>query len=97
MNKRRKFWQLLPTFLIGLPLFWAVQVLHAAPILLGLLLVPASFLAFLAGGWGKRGLPISISVMFAMSFSMAVPDHANSATNLTTSLYFTQGAMAYLV
>lgn len=95
--KRGKFWQLLPAFLVGLPLFWAVQVLHAAPILLGLLLVPASFLAFLAGGWGKRGLPISISVMFAMVFSMAVPDHANSATNLTTSLYFTLGAVAYLV
>ncbi|MDO9145176.1 FUSC family membrane protein [Rhodoferax sp.] len=95
--KRGKFWQLLPAFLVGLPLFWAVQVLHAAPILLGLLLVPASFLAFLAGGWGKRGLPISISVMFAMVFSMAVPDHANHATNLTTSLYFTLGAVAYLV
>lgn len=95
--KRGKFWQLLPALLIGLPLFWAVQVLHAAPILLGLLLVPASFLAFLAGGWGKRGLPISISVMFAIVFSMAVPDHANSATNLTTSLYFALGAVAYLV
>ncbi|MCF8161470.1 MAG: FUSC family protein [Polaromonas sp.] len=95
--KRGKFWQLLPAFLIGLPLFWAVQVLHAAPILLGLLLVPASFLAFLAGGWGKRGLPISISVMFAMVFSMAVPDHSNSVTNLATSLYFTLGAVAYLV
>jgi len=95
--KRGKFWQLLPAFLIGLPLFWAVQVLHAAPILLGLLLVPASFLAFLAGGWGKRGLPISISVMFAMVFSMAVPDHTNSATNLATCLYFTLGAVFYLV
>jgi uncharacterized membrane protein YccC len=95
--KRGKFWQLLPAFVIGLPLFYAVQVLHAAPILLGLLLVPASFLAFLAGGWGKRGLPISVSVMFAMVFSMAVPDHSNSATNLTTCLYFTLGAVSYLV
>jgi uncharacterized membrane protein YccC len=95
--KRGKFWQLLPALLIGLPLFWAVQVVHTAPILLGLLLVPASFLAFLAGGWGKRGLPISVSVMFAMVFSMAVPDHSNSVTNLTTSLYFTLGAVSYLV
>jgi uncharacterized membrane protein YccC len=94
--KRGKFWQLLPAFVIGLPLFYGVQVLHAAPILLGLLLVPASFLAFLAGAWGKRGLPISVSVMFAMVFSMAVPDHTNSATNLTTCLYFTLGAMSYL-
>jgi len=95
--KRGKFWQLLPAFVIGLPLFYAVQVLHAAPILLGLLLVPASFLAFLAGGWGKRGLPISVSVMFAMVFSMAVPDHTNSATNLATCLYFTLGAVSYLI
>ena len=95
--KRGKFWQLLPAFVIGLPLFYAVQVLHAAPVLLGLLLVPASFLAFLAGAWGKRGLPISVSVMFAMVFSMAVPDHTNSATNLTTCLYFTLGAVSYLV
>ena len=94
--KRGKFWQLLPAFVIGLPLFYGVQVLHAAPILLGLLLVPASFLAFLAGAWGKRGLPISVSVMFAMVFSMAVPDHTNSATNLATCLYFTLGAMSYL-
>jgi uncharacterized membrane protein YccC len=95
--KRGKFWQLLPAFLIGLPLFWATQVLHASPILLGLLLVPASFLAFLAGAWGKRGLPIAVSVMFAMVFSMAVPDHANSATNLATCLYFTLGAVSYLI
>jgi len=95
--KRGKFWQLLPAFVIGLPLFYAVQVLHAAPILLGLLLVPASFLAFLAGGWGNRGLPISVSVMFAMVFSMAVPDHTNSATNLATCLYFTLGAVSYLI
>jgi uncharacterized membrane protein YccC len=95
--KRGKFWQLLPALVIGLPLFLAVQVLHASPFALGLLLVPASFLAFLAGGWGKRGLPISISAMFAMVFSLAVPDHANSATNLATCLYFALGAMAYLV
>ncbi len=95
--KRGKFWQLLPALLIGLPLFFGVQVLHASPLGLGLLLVPASFMAFLAGAWGKRGLPISVSIMFAMVFSMAVPDHANSATNLATSLYFTLGAASYLV
>jgi uncharacterized membrane protein YccC len=95
--KRGKFWQLLPALLLGLPLFFGVQVLHASPISLGLLLVPASFLAFLAGAWGKRGLPIAISVMFAMVFSLAVPDHANSATNLATCAYFTLGAVSYLI
>ena len=95
--QRGKFWQLLPAALLGLPLFFGVQVLHAAPMSLGLLLVPASFLAFLAGAWGKRGLPISISIMFAMIFSMAVPDHTNSATTLLTCLYFACGAFAYLM
>ena len=74
--KRGKVWQLLPAALIGLPLFLAAQALHAAPIRLGLLLVPATFLAFLAAAWGKRGIPISVSIMFAMIFSMAVPDSA---------------------
>ena len=95
--RRGKFWQLLPAALVGLPLFMAVQVLHAAPVRLGLLLVPASFLAFLAAAWGKRGIPLSVSIMFAMIFSMAVPDHANSATNLATALYFALGAGLYLV
>jgi len=95
--KRGKFWQLLPAALIGLPIFFGVQMLHAAPISLGLLLVPATFIAFLAAAWGKRGLPISISVMFAMIFSMAVPQHANGATVLSTCLYFALGAGLYLI
>ena len=95
--RRGKFWQLLPALLLGLPLFFAVQVLHSSPLALGLLLVPASFAAFLAAAWGKRGLPISVSIMFAMVFSMAVPDHENSATNLRTCLYFSLGGASYLV
>ena len=95
--QRGKFWQLVPAALLGLPLFFGVQVLHAAPLSLGLLLVPASFLAFLAGAWGKRGLPISISIMFAMIFSMAVPDHTNSANTFSTCLYFSCGALAYVL
>ena len=95
--KRGKFFQLLPAAVLGLPLFFAVQVLHTSPVSLGLLLVPASFLAFLAAAWGRRGLPIAVSVMFAMVFSMAVPDHTNSATTLSTSLYFALGAGLYVV
>ncbi len=95
--QRGKFWQLLPALLLGLPLFYGVQVLHASPLSLGLLLVPASFVAFLAGAWGKRGLPISVSIMFAMIFSMAVPDHRSSATNLATCAFFALGAGAYML
>ncbi|WP_079433018.1 FUSC family membrane protein [Zoogloea sp. LCSB751] len=95
--QRGKFWQLLPAALIGLPLFLAVQALHNSPVLLGLLLVPASFIAFLAGAWGKRGLPISISIMFALVLSMAVPVQQGPGSIATTGLYFAIGSAGYLV
>ncbi len=95
--KRGKFFQLLPAAVLGLPLFFAVQFLHAEPLHLGLLLVPASFFAFLGGAWGKRGLPIAISIMFAMIFSMAIPNHAHSGNLALTCLYFGAGSIAYLV
>ncbi len=94
--KRGKFWHLLPAALIGLPLFICTQLLHATPLQLGLLLVPATFLAFLGAAWGKRGLPIAISAMFAMVFSMAVPPHTTGGI-LVSSLYFALGAALYLV
>jgi uncharacterized membrane protein YccC len=97
--RRGKLWLVLPAPLLGLPLFFAVQLLHASPLALGLLVVPATFLAFLGMAWGKRGAPVAISVMFAMVFSMAVPapggrDAMDAA--LTTSLYFGLGALLYL-
>lgn len=93
--QRGKLWQLLPAALLGLPLFFAVQLLYSTPLYLGMLLVPASFLAFLAAAWGKRGLPISVSIMFAMIFSMATP-HTDS-TALVASFYFALGAGLYLI
>jgi uncharacterized membrane protein YccC len=95
--RRGKFWQLLPAALIGTPLFFAVQVLHADPVRLALLLVSATFVAFLGAAWGKRGLPISISVMLAMIFSMAAPTAADHGTALLTTLYFALGAALYLI
>ena len=94
--RRGKLWQLLPAAWIGLPLFMTVQALHARPVLLGLLLVPATFLAFLAGAWGNRGLPIVVSIMFSMIFSMAVAPNPTSGV-LSSGLYFALGAGLYLV
>ncbi|MGS0756763.1 FUSC family membrane protein [Roseateles sp. GG27B] len=93
--QRGKFWLLLPAALIGTPLFFAVQWLHADPLWLAALLVSATFVAFLGAAWGKRGLPISISAMLAMILSMAVPANAAQQTALSTSLYFALGALAY--
>ena len=95
--QRGKLWQLLPAAILGLPLFYAVQLLHSSPLYLGMLLLPATFLAFLGAAWGKRGLPISVSVMFAMIFSMAAPASQNGATALASSLYFALGAGLYLL
>lgn len=97
MPRRGKFASLLPAAVIGLPLFAGVQILHDQPLYLGMLLVPATFLAFLAGAWGQRGLPVVISIMFAMTFSMAVPQHLSDGNLLTTCLYFAGGALSYVV
>jgi uncharacterized membrane protein YccC len=91
-----RFWQMLPAALFGLPLFLGMQAIRADPVALGLLLVPATFLAFLAGAWGKRGLPIAMSIMFAMIFSMAVPPRPGDAA-MDSGLYFAMGAGLYLV
>ena len=95
--RRGKFFHLLPAALIGLPLFAAVHALHDRPLALGLLLVPATFFAFLGAAWGKRGLPISVSIMFAMVFSMAVPATTQALSLVQNSAFFAVGAGAYLV
>jgi uncharacterized membrane protein YccC len=95
--RKGKFLQLLPAAVIGIPLFYAVQLLHENAPWLTLLLVAASFVAFLAAAWGRRGLPISVSIMFAMIFSMAVPVEPDSPSALMTSAYFALGAGTYLV
>jgi len=95
--QRGKFWQLMPAAVLGTPLFFAVQVLHADPLRLAALLVPVTFVAFLAAAWGKRGLPISMSIMFAMIFSMAAPTSGDGHSALVTSLHFALGAGGYVV
>jgi hypothetical protein len=95
--RRGKFFQMLPAPLIGLPLFFAVQMLHTAPIRLGLLLVPATFMAFLAMAWGKRGIPIAIAVMFSMIFSMATPAPVDMAEAIQRTWHFGLGAGLYVI
>ena len=95
--RRGKFWQMLPAPLIGLPLFFAVQLLHGAPLRLGLLMVPATFLAFLAMAWGKRGIPIAISVMFSMVFSMATPTPTGMEEAIERTWHFGLGAGLYVL
>lgn len=83
--------------LLGLPLFLAVQLLRPYPIELGLLLVPATFIAFLGMAWGKRGAPVAIAVVFAMIFSMSTPIATDMGEALLRSAYFALGAAMYVV
>ncbi len=98
--RRGKFWQMLPAPLLGLPLFFGVQLLQDDPVALGLLTVLAAFVSFLAMAWGKRGVPVAIALVFSAVFSMAVPTHegrnALEAAWRTTS-YFGLGSALYVV
>jgi uncharacterized membrane protein YccC len=111
--RRGKFWHMLPSVLVGVPLFFAVHVLHADPLHFCLLLVPATFLAFLGAAWGRRGIPLSMSAMFSIVFAMAIPAGAATgvgagtagaagagwygADALLSTAYFALGAGAYLI
>lgn len=95
--RRGKFWQLLPAPLLSLPLFFAVQMVHAMPIRLGLVVIPATFLAFLAMAWGKRGIPIAIAVMLAMVFSIATPKPIDLHEVLERTWHFGLGAGLYVL
>ena len=97
MPRRGKLSSLLPAAIVGLPLFAGVQLLQDQPLYLGMLLVPATFFAFLAGAWGARGLPVVISIMFAMTFSMALSHHTNDSSLWTTCLIFGSGSVLYVL
>lgn len=94
---RRKIGQLLPAPLLGLPLYAGVLLVHTSPWAMGLLLAASSFMAFLGGAWGKRGLPIVVSLMFAVLFAMASTARGTSESAFQGSLHFALGAGLYLV
>ncbi|HYD75536.1 FUSC family protein [Ramlibacter sp.] len=93
---RGKLLHLLPAALFGVPLFMAMQLLKPYPLHLALLLVPATFVAFLAGAWGRRGAPLAISFMFAMVFSMAVAAGSGLDWALVAGGWFALGAALYI-
>jgi len=95
--RRGKLRFLLIAPLVGLPLYFAVQMVHQHPWQLGLLLVPATFLAFLLMAWGKRGIPIAIAVMLAIIFSLATPPPAGWREALERTLHALLGAALYVV
>ena len=95
--RRGKFFQMLPAPLVSMPLFFVVQWLHTAPLQLGLVLVPATFLSFTLMAWGKRGIPIAIAIMLAMIFSMATPPPTDLHEAFERTLHFGMGAGLYVI
>ena len=97
--RRGKLLHMLPAPLLAMPLFFVVQRLHDDPWLLGLVIMPAAFLAFLAMAWGKRGAPVAIGAVLALVFSMAVPPPPEGEgwrAALSTTFHFGLGALLYL-
>src|SRR4029078_3076027 len=94
---RGKMWQLLPAAILGPPLFYATQLVHASQAALFALLVGATFVACLGAAWGKRGIPVSMAVMFAMIFSLAHSSADDAPAPPMATLYMAGGALAYVL
>lgn len=95
--RRGKFLHLIAAPLIGVPLFLAVQLQRMHPVELGLLLVPATFLAFLSTAWGRRGMPVAAAVMFGMLLAMAPRPAADLHEALQRAAWCALGAGLYLL
>jgi uncharacterized membrane protein YccC len=95
--RKGKFTHFLPALVIAIPLFLATGLLRHSSLELGLLLVGATFVAFLGAAWGKRGMPISVSIMFAMIFALAAPPAESTREVIAATLAFALGACLYVL
>ena len=95
--RRRKLMQMLPAPLMGAPLFMLVQLVHHDSVQLGLVLVAGTFLAVMLMAWGKRGGPITFSLLFSMLFSMAAPSATSLEQIALQAGWYLVGAVLYLV
>ncbi len=95
--KRRKLQQMLPTPLLGAPLFLSIQLAHHDPVQTGAVLVCGAFVSFMGMAWGKRGGPVSVGLIFCMIFSMATPPPASLVVALTRTGWFFAGSVLYLL
>jgi len=95
--RRRKAMQMLPALLLGAPLFMLVQLTHHDDLQLGVVLVAGTFLAVMLMAWGKRGGPLTFSLLFSMLFSMAAPPTTALLQILEHGGWFTLGSVLYLI
>lgn len=95
--RKRKIMQMLPAPLLGTPLFMLVQLVRDDVLLLGVVLVVGTFLAVMLMAWGKRGGPLTFSLLFSMLFAMAAPPVSTLAQILVHGGWFALGAGLYLL
>jgi uncharacterized membrane protein YccC len=95
--RRGKLGAFLPAVLLGTPLFFATLLLRGHPAALALLLMGAGFVAFLCAAWGKRGLPVSASLVFAAMFALATPTATGMDSAVHETLAFSLGAWLYIL
>lgn len=95
--RKRRIMQMLPAPLLGTPLFMLVQLTHHNDLLLGLLLVAGTFFSVMLMAWGKRGGPLTFSLLFSMLFSMATPPTTSWEQIAVHGGWFALGAALYLV
>ncbi|MDB5743825.1 MAG: protein of unknown function YccS/YhfK [Polaromonas sp.] len=95
--RRRKVMQVLPAPVLGTPLFLLVQLARHNDLLLGCVLAAGTFLAVMVMAWGKRGGPITFSLLFSMLFSMAAPPMDSLREVVSHTGWFALGAALYLL
>ena len=95
--RKRKIMQMLPAPLLGTPLFMLVQLTDHDAWLLGTVLVTGTFLAVMMMSWGKRGGPLTFSLLFSMLFSMAAPPATSLQQIALHGGWFFLGAVLYLL
>ncbi len=96
-QRKHKLQQLLPAVFLGAPLYLAIQLAQRNDLQQGTVLVLGTFVAYTATAWGKRGVPLSISMVFSMVFSMAGHDPENLREALHNTGWFGVGALAYTI
>ena len=95
--RRRKLTQMLPAPLLGAPLFVLVQLVHHDAVQLGLVLVAGTFLSVMLMAWGKRGGPITFSMLFSMLFALAAPAPTSLGEIALNTGWYGVGAVLYLI
>ena len=95
--RKRKVWQMLPAPILGLPLFMLTQALRGNAVLLGDLLVSGTLIASLLLFWGKRGGPLSVSLLFSMLLSLALPPAQTLESSAMHGVWFLLGGGLFVL